>query len=185
VGAISGTVFSDLNANGKLDNGEKGLAAVKVFIDTNKNGRLDTGETSVLTSATGTYSFPGLAAGTYRITEVLPTGFDAPATSSIAGRVFSDANGNGLRDIHETGLGLITVYLDLNNDGKFDTGDKSVVTDVLGNWSFTGLTAGTYAVRVVPITGLAFTKPTGGALSIKLAAAQASVGNLFGEFAIA
>jgi len=106
---------------------------------------------------------------------------DAPATASIAGRVFGDVNGNGVRDTHEPGLGLFTVYLDLNGDGRLDTGDVSATTDINGNFKFTGLTAGTYKVRVVAVSGFTVTHPTGGAQSVTLAAGQASTSTLFGE----
>ncbi len=110
---------------------------------------------------------------------------DALATASIAGRVFNDSNGNGVRDVGEAGLGLWKVYIDLNNDGSLDGKDPSVITDINGNWSFTGLVAGTYTVRVVPVAGLVATKPTGGILTLTLAAGKASIGNLFGEKTIA
>jgi hypothetical protein len=209
-GLISGNILSDINANGKLDTGEKGLIGVKVYIDTNKNGALDSGETSGATDASGNFKF-NLPAGTYRIREVLPTGYaitapaaeyfdvtlkagqtaggfafaDAPATASISGRVFNDANGNGLRDPGEMGLGLWQVFIDHNNDGKIDGSDIAITTDINGNWSFKGLIAGTYTVRVVAVAGNVATKPSGGVMSLKLAAAQASTGNLFGEKAIA
>ncbi len=66
-GSISGTVFNDGNDNGKLDSGESLLAARKIYIDANNNGKLDAGEVSVLTNASGVYTFAGLAAGTYVI----------------------------------------------------------------------------------------------------------------------
>ena len=103
------------------------------------------------------------------------------ALGSIAGKVFGDANGDGKIDNGEFGVGLWTVYLDLNHDGKFDTGDKSTTTDINGNWSFTGLAAGSYTVRVVPVAGIVATKPVGNVLTISLSAGQNSTGNLFGE----
>ena len=206
---IAGTVFNDVNGNGKLDTGEKGIPNVKVYLDTNKNGSPDSGEVSLLTDASGNFKFLNLSPGTYRVREVVPTGnvlvapvlgfFDitvvggqnsvgslfadkASATpASIAGRVYNDANGNGLRDVGEAGLGLFTVYIDKNKDGKFDAGDVSTTTDINGNWSFTGLAAGTYAIRVVAVTGLTVTKPTGGLLTLTVTSGQASTGNLFGE----
>jgi hypothetical protein len=209
-GSIAGNVFADTNANGNRESDEKGLTGVKVYIDANKSGAVDAGEASVVTDAAGNFKFANLAAGTYRIREVLPSGYaitaplagyfdvavkagqaasgfifaDAPATASISGRVFNDANGNGLRDGGEMGLGLWQVFIDYNNDGKIDGKDVAVATDINGNWSFKGLIAGTYAVRVVAVAGNAATKPTGGVMGIKLAAGQASGGNVFGERAI-
>ncbi len=103
------------------------------------------------------------------------------ATGSISGTVFNDANGNGEKDLGEAGLGLWTVYIDSNKDGKNDAGDSSVTTNILGAWSFSGLTAGTYVIRVVPVNGLVGTTPTGGVETITLTVGQSSVGNLFGE----
>jgi predicted outer membrane repeat protein len=210
-GSIAGNVFVDANANGKLDTGEKHLAGVKVYIDTNKSGALDSGETSIVIDAAGNFKFANLAAGTYRVREVLPGSYaitapaigyfdvalkagqavsgllfaDAPATASVSGRVFNDANGNGLRDPGEMGLGLWQVFIDRNNNGKIDGSDIAVTTDINGNWSFKGQIAGTYTLRVVNVAGNDATKPSGGVMTIKLVAGQASSGNLFGEKAIA
>ena len=131
---ISGTVYNDLNAEGKFYTGETGLAGVTVYIDTNKDGKLDGNETSVVTDANGNYSFTGLTTGTtYEVREVLPTNyvltaptagyfslspangqnltgenfFDALATGSISGEVFNDANGNGLLDPRRSRPGLV------------------------------------------------------------------------------
>ena len=41
--------------------------------------------------------------------------------SSIEGDKFHDHNGNGLRDISESGINGATVYLDLNNNGQLDS----------------------------------------------------------------
>jgi uncharacterized protein (DUF2141 family) len=105
--------------------------------------------------------------------------------SSISGTLFDDANGDGKIDDGELGLGQWTVYLDLKKDGKLDAGDPSVTTDVNGNWSFTGLAAGTYVVRVVQVAGTTPTKPAGSVLTITVGIGQNSVGNLFGEKALA
>jgi hypothetical protein len=103
------------------------------------------------------------------------------STTSISGTVFNDANGNGKKDPGEEGLGLWKVYLDLKKDGNDDAGDPTVTTNILGAWSFTGLAAGTYIIRVVPVTGSVATTPAGGVKTITLTAGQSSVGNLFGE----
>ena len=66
-GSISGTVFNDVNDDGKNDAGDSLLSARKVYIDANNNGKLDSGEVSATTNASGVYTFAGLAAGTYVI----------------------------------------------------------------------------------------------------------------------
>ncbi len=72
---IHGTVYNDLDADGTRDAGEPGLANWSVFLDDNNNGTRDAGEAVTFTSATGTYSFSGLAAGTYTVAEVIPAGW--------------------------------------------------------------------------------------------------------------
>lgn len=64
---ISGTVFLDADSDGALGGGETGMLDWAVFIDADNDGLLDAGERSVLTSATGAYSFTGLVPGTYRV----------------------------------------------------------------------------------------------------------------------
>jgi hypothetical protein len=73
--SLGGLVFEDHNGNGVRNSGEAGLAGVTVYLDQNRNGALDAGETFTTTGATGTYAFNNLAAGTYTVREVVPTGF--------------------------------------------------------------------------------------------------------------
>src|SRR5437867_2850753 len=62
---ISGSDFSDLNANGLRDAGEPGLSGVTVFLDASNNGAFDAGETATTTDASGNYSFPGTPLSNY------------------------------------------------------------------------------------------------------------------------
>ncbi|HEY0009598.1 MAG TPA: discoidin domain-containing protein, partial [Tepidisphaeraceae bacterium] len=73
--AIRGYAFNDTNKDG-LQNGTETRAASKVvFLDTNNNGRVDTGEKQITTSTDGSFAFTSLAAGTYRVRRVFPTGY--------------------------------------------------------------------------------------------------------------
>ncbi|HEX4794932.1 MAG TPA: FG-GAP-like repeat-containing protein [Humisphaera sp.] len=72
---VTGVVFNDLNGNGKQDSGETGIAGMTVYIDRNKNGKLNPGEASTITAADGSYNFKTLVAGSYRVAQVLPTGW--------------------------------------------------------------------------------------------------------------
>jgi len=104
--------------------------------------------------------------------------------SSIAGRVFDDANGNRKRDVGENGMGLWRVYLDLNGNGKLDSTDVVATTDILGNFKFSTLVSGKYIVRIVPVSGIATTTPAGGSYTFTLTAGQAVTTALFGERSI-
>ena len=65
-GTVSGTVFNDLNGNGKLDSTEKGLANWTVYADANNDGKFESTEAHALTDSAGNY-FLTLPAGTYVI----------------------------------------------------------------------------------------------------------------------
>ena len=84
-----------------------------------------------------------------------PTG----STGKISGYAFNDSDKDGVLDSKESKASGKTVFLDTNNNGKLDSGEKSMVTDSSGNFSFTGLAAGTYAVRRVFPTGYTYSTP--------------------------
>ncbi len=56
-----------------------------------------------------------------------------------------------------------TVYLDIKNEGHYDPTDPTTVTDANGDYSFTGLTPGTYTVAELPQSGWEQTSPDLGA----------------------
>jgi len=97
----------------------------------------------------------------------------------------------GTPQFREPGLGGVTVYLDLNNNGALDSGEPNTVTlnddpatpnvSEAGQYQFTGLSAGTYTVREVVPAGLAQTFPTGGAHTVTVAAGQTVEGIDFGN----
>jgi hypothetical protein len=76
-----------------------------------------------------------------------PTGLP-PVLATLSGRVFQDLTGNGVSEAGKSGLGGLTVYLDLHGSGRLDAGDPVAVTDTSGRYSFAGLGAGSYVVRV-------------------------------------
>jgi hypothetical protein len=69
-------------------------------------------------------------------------------TTKVSGYVFNDANANGTRGTTESKLSGWRVYIDKNNNGMYDSGETSVLTDASGNYSFTFNTPGTYIVSV-------------------------------------
>ncbi|HEX4796632.1 MAG TPA: SdrD B-like domain-containing protein [Humisphaera sp.] len=202
---ISGSVFNDANSNAARDASEKGIAGRTIYIDKNKNGKLDAGEPTTLTAADGTYAFKTLAAGSYRIAEVLPAGwrrtiptagyfdvtltagqtasgkvFGETTTALISGTVFKDSNSNGKQDVGELGLAGWVVYLDANNNGKLDSGEVSTTTDSKGNYRFV-VVAGKYNVREILKSGFTRTTPTTGVYAMTLTAGQAAAGKNFGD----
>jgi 6-phosphogluconolactonase (cycloisomerase 2 family) len=74
---------------------------------------------------------------------------NAQTSASISGFAFRDINANGVQDSGEAGYIGITVYLDLNDNGRLDLGEPNQITDGSGGYSFTSLAAGDYAVRQV------------------------------------
>ena len=212
-GSIAGEVYVDTNKSGKLTGGDPGIAGVEMYIDLKKDGNIDSGDPTTTTSSTGTYSFTGLAPGTYRVREVVPSGdiltdpnaavgyFDiivqsnwqihgenwgnivptTVGTGSISGEVYSDANSNGKLDSGELGIPNVEMYIDLNKDGKIDGGDPTTITSSTGTYSFSGLTAGTYRVREVLLSGDSFTNPKAGYFDVVVGNAAVVTGQNFGN----
>ena len=81
---------------------------------------------------------------------------------SIAGKVWNDANGNGVLDSGEVGVANITVYNDANNNSAKDSGELTAVTDSSGNYIFNGLGSGSYKIRQILQSGWSQTSPANG-----------------------
>ncbi len=80
----------------------------------------------------------------------------------LEGRVFDDLNGNGVQDGGEPGLGGVTVYLDLNEDGDLDDTpilEPRIVTGASGDYAFIDLDNRNYIVRTVLPADLVQTSP--------------------------
>jgi hypothetical protein len=211
-GSISGMIFGDANSNGTKDGTESGIPGITLYNDANNNGKYDAGELTTMSDGSGNYSFTGLAAGAYKIRQMLPSAYSQttpasnfgqsvtlsvnqvvtgknfgdhvtsagppPTTGSLSGFTFNDSDKNGAFNGSDTKAAGKTVFLDTNNDGKLDNGEKSVVTDTNGNWSFTGLTAGTYHVRRVFPTGYTLSTTP---IDVTLTAGMNDVGLLIGS----
>ncbi len=80
---------------------------------------------------------------------------------SISGSKWNDLNNNQKRDRGEPGLAGVTVYLDLNDNGRLDAGDRSTTTNANGEYLFDNLTAGEYLVREVVLDDFLQSFPVG------------------------
>ncbi len=142
---IGGRVFDDLNGNGRLDPGEPGLAGWTVQLVSPHTGSVIAKQT---TNQNGHYAFANLGTGTYRVREVLQSGwvettarfYDITAQRgvNVGGINFGDlqrasANlglaGMGSPDPVRVGATL-TYTLTLSNQGPNDAANV-VVTDKL------------------------------------------------------
>ncbi|MFO0879046.1 MAG: SdrD B-like domain-containing protein [Gemmataceae bacterium] len=167
-------VYLDLNENGVLDAGEPQTLTLA-----------DQFYTPGVDEA-GTYSFTHLAAGTYTVRMVLPallsstptsqllhvvtltaadnrTGVDCAAvyrSTEIHGIKFDDSNGNHVREADELGVPGVTIYVDLNRNNSFDTGEPSTTTGADGSYTFTDLGPGAYVLRELLDSGHESTYPT-------------------------
>lgn len=83
----------------------------------------------------------------------------APIGGTLSGTKWNDLDGDGARQTGEPGLPNWTIYLDLNEDGNLNPGEPSTLTDVDGNYIFTGLPAGDYVVAEVQQAGWSQTSP--------------------------
>jgi protocatechuate 3,4-dioxygenase beta subunit len=141
--SIRGMVFDDRNGDGVRQDGEPPLADWVVYLDQDRNGRRDDGERAAATNGDGRYAFEGLAAGSYRVREVLPPG---GWTVVRPGEGFYDLNladGQAANERHFANrrppgeeppapqLATIrgVVFDDLNGDGTWQDGEAP-----LGGW---------------------------------------------------
>ena len=126
---ISGTVYDDVNGNGRQDDTESGISGVTVTLD---------GSSTAVTNSNGQYSFIISQGGMHTVVETDPNGFisttpntlnfyvvlgqyyienfgDSSALTgyaSIFGTVYNDTNQNGVQDSGEAGIPWVTVALD-------------------------------------------------------------------------
>lgn len=81
-------------------------------------------------------------------------------TYVISGKVWNDANNDGVLDGSESGLDSWKVFIDTDNDGDIDPGETVVPTNVSGEYSLNALTPGTYTIREYVESGWDQTYPT-------------------------
>jgi protocatechuate 3,4-dioxygenase beta subunit len=200
-GSISGSVFNDTDADAVKDSGEVGLSSWLIRLS--KDGvQLD----SATTGAGGAYSFTGLSAGTYVLSESVISGWtqSAPATpgtqtvfmtsgaavtganfgnfqrGSIAGTEFNDLNGNGVKEIGEAGLVGWLVRLSQGGVQK-----DSTLTNAAGTYAFSNLVPGTYVLSEAVQSGWVQTYPAApGTHTVVVTGGGALSGKDFGNYSV-
>ena len=167
IGSLSGTIWSDTNANGLIDPTETRLSGCLIYLDNNNNNTFDAGEPSATSGTDGKYVISidtlGAAQESKPLRAVLPTYFEPtapstlsynsavlpgvvqdtfhfgmrPLTGSVSGTITSDANNNGIVDVGETVLSGVTVYIDTNNNAVLDAGEITAVSNASGAYTLT------------------------------------------------
>lgn len=206
-GSVGGTVFDDINGNGRRDSGEPGLAGQVVFVDANLNGLREAGERSVLSSADGAYLLSDLPNGTHRIRHEPPSGrrltspfeifHDAAVPPQLAsgtrdfgnstmgvvrGTVFNDLNGDGLKQSGEAGLPGWRLFVDKDGDGLYDPGlEKTRITNSRGEYRFADLTPGKYVIRIEQQGGFMRLNPANGMFKVTITSGKSFSNRNFAE----
>ncbi len=186
------TVYLDADNDGVLDPGET-TTQTGGFDGNYSFGSLAAGTYTVRIVTPGNKAITTPSAGYYTVNLGLGQsstgnrfGLATPITSTISGWVWHDDNGNGVQDGEEQEWkswndGDLTLYLDANDNGVLDAGETTTNTGFNdGNYSFTGLGAGSYIVRMVVPSGKSLSIPAAGYYSVTLTLGQTSSGNDFG-----
>ncbi len=127
---------------GALSSGDTVTVEFQATVDSQTNGLI----VNPVNAATVTYDSGATATSNATTTTV--------DSLTLGDRIFNDANGNGVLDGGESGLGNIalTLYADTNANGTFDAGtDTEIATTTTaadGTYSFSGLAPGSYIVQV-------------------------------------
>jgi hypothetical protein len=136
-GSISGTVFNDANGNRAKDSGEAGVSGRTVYIDLDNDSFLDSNETRVTTNGSGVYALSNLPAGTYKVREVIPSGWSQTTPTNNFGLNVTLSSGQnssnqnfGVKQNTTSNTGAISgnVFHDFNRNGAKDTGDTGLAS---------------------------------------------------------
>ena len=102
--SLSGSVFADSDYDGFFDAKENGLGGVTVKL-TGKDVNGKSVSLTRITNKDGSYSFNGLQAGTYKVSEVTPDGFFTTRNSvgTVAGQVVGSLGGDNISGITLSG----------------------------------------------------------------------------------
>jgi hypothetical protein len=206
--AVQGTTFTDITGNGfSSDDTPLSGLTIKLYKDANNDGILEVGTDTLIASTTtasnGTYSFSGLAPGTYFVQQTLPPGyfqtggpsyytitptsggvatgnnFDDFQRAGLSGTVFQDLTGNGLSP-DDPPLSAVPVTIDLYQ-GTTLVGQTT--TNNNGTYSFANLGPGPYTVTEVVPNGWYLTAGPSGPITVQSGATTSNVN--FDNFLVA
>ncbi|MEG5140260.1 MULTISPECIES: SdrD B-like domain-containing protein [unclassified Microcoleus] len=106
---------------------------------------------------------------------------------SISGNKYNDFNANGRPDGGDVPIPNWQIYLDLNNNDRFDFNEPSTLTNAQGNYTFVNLPPGTYQVREVQQPNFRQTTPNPAPITINSGtnAGNINFGNNFNAGTIA
>ncbi|SFQ14911.1 Cna protein B-type domain-containing protein, partial [Mesorhizobium sp. NFR06] len=139
------------------------------------------------------YSAMGYQSGTYQgstetaqSTWTAESGFEEwnrQIGQVIDGHKFNDLNADHVWEAGEPALAGWKIYLDVNNNNQFDSGEPFTLTDANGYYKFT-VTPGTYTIREVQQAGWSQDAPNNaqGEYTVTVVAGQDSHNNDFGNF---
>ena len=74
--------------------------------------------------------------------------FERVLPFGVHGTVYYDLDGDSVKDKSEKAIAGVGVYIDLNNNGKYNLGEPAATTDAGGKYHFTVQNAGVCRVRV-------------------------------------
>lgn len=172
-GSISGQKFNDLNGNGIKNTGEAGMSGWTIYLDTNNNSTLDSGETSATTDSTGNYSFSNLTVGTYRVREVLQSGWQQKLPGSGSAYKYDvtltsgqNVTGKNFGNQRQQGTITLSKEVTLDNGGTAGVNDFGLTIGgvAVNSGETKTLSSGaTYAIDEAGLTGYSFVRITGDA----------------------
>lgn len=189
-------VYADLNNNARFDTGEPSFA-------TNAKGiyelDLNPGSYHIREVVNSGFTQTSPAGGAWNLTVgsgwiVTNKSFGNKPTTAVPppppprtgnpakifGKVFRDVNGNGVENSGDTPLQGWRVYSDSNNNGRFDAGEPSFLSNAQGYYEL-DLNAGTYHIREVANSGYTQTSPAGGVWTLTVGAGWIVTGKSFGN----
>ncbi len=207
---VAGTVFVDLDRDGKLDLGETPLPGETIQLIDSKGAVIRT----TTTGPDGTYLIRGFPPGSYTVRELQPIGYGssspndqlvnvpplgltgidfAEVTGGISGFVYRDFSVDGVRGNApgETGIGGTPVTL-VGTDVRGNAINRTLTTNTDGSYSFDGLLEGDYRVLETQPTGFYYdgletpgslggTTPTNDELNLTLTPGTFATEYNFGE----